>query len=295
MKKIASVGLVMMMFVPLFANAAWWNPISWFTVFFHPQPQVIEKIVYLPATTSPIVTPATPTTTPAISQPITSNNNQTQSAVSLQEQAYQAQVKLDTNNAASIAAQQATTQAAQQAAQKKADTVVQQPIQQQNGYRVCAGLYANATWDGTSYTSSGGFSCSCAAGFTSSSDSKSCIAINSNNAAISAEQAKQNSPECAAATSAYNQINQQYLSAQSAYNQQYSNILNRVGGTADEKAQEIDSLQQQNGYSLTNVALSEQSALNAKNSACEIWQPTSAPIINTNCTVTGSVANCYSQ
>lgn len=44
---------------------------------------------------------------------------------------------------------------------------------QRNGYQVCSNM--NATWDGSSYTSAGGFNCTCNAGYTVSYDGKSCI------------------------------------------------------------------------------------------------------------------------
>jgi len=44
-----------------------------------------------------------------------------------------------------------------------------------NGYQVCNDM--NATWDGTSYTSSGGFNCTCKTGYVSGSDGKSCVVV----------------------------------------------------------------------------------------------------------------------
>ncbi len=41
------------------------------------------------------------------------------------------------------------------------------------GYQVCKNM--NATWDGTSYTSSGGFSCTCNTGYTPGADGKPCV------------------------------------------------------------------------------------------------------------------------
>lgn len=48
------------------------------------------------------------------------------------------------------------------------------PTASKNGYQVCKDTYIHASWDGTSYTSSGGFSCTCDAGYVASSDGKSC-------------------------------------------------------------------------------------------------------------------------
>lgn len=59
-----------------------------------------------------------------------------------------------------------------------------------------------------------------------------------------------------------NQLTQQYLSAQGTYNQQYNDIMNRVGGTAAQKAQEISSLQQQHGYDLTDIGIRQSIAQN---------------------------------
>lgn len=42
-----------------------------------------------------------------------------------------------------------------------------------NGYQVCGDM--NGIWDGTSYTSGGGFNCTCKTGYTSSTDGKTCI------------------------------------------------------------------------------------------------------------------------
>jgi hypothetical protein len=44
---------------------------------------------------------------------------------------------------------------------------------QRNGYQVCSDM--NATWDGSSYTSGGGFNCTCKSGYTPSYDGKTCI------------------------------------------------------------------------------------------------------------------------
>lgn len=44
-----------------------------------------------------------------------------------------------------------------------------------SGYQICKDTYGNATWDGTSYTSSGGPNCSCDHGYAVSSDGKSCV------------------------------------------------------------------------------------------------------------------------
>lgn len=43
----------------------------------------------------------------------------------------------------------------------------------ETGYQVCADM--NATWDGSSHTSSGGYSCTCDTGYETSSDGKSCV------------------------------------------------------------------------------------------------------------------------
>jgi hypothetical protein len=42
-----------------------------------------------------------------------------------------------------------------------------------SGYQVCGDM--DATWDGSSYTSSGGFNCACKTGYISGSDGKSCV------------------------------------------------------------------------------------------------------------------------
>lgn len=59
MKKTLSIAILSVLFIPLFANASWWNPLSWFD-FLKPKTVVVEKIVYVPATTSPIVIIDTP-------------------------------------------------------------------------------------------------------------------------------------------------------------------------------------------------------------------------------------------
>jgi len=64
-----------------------------------------------------------------------------------------------------------------------------------------------------------------------------------------------------------NALTQQYNAMQATYNQQYNDILNRVGGTSEEKAQEIDALQQQHGYNLTNVGIQQSIAQNDYNNA----------------------------
>ena len=55
MKKYIALGILLLTF-PLLANASWWNPISWFS-FLTPKTQIVEKIVYVPATTTPITKP----------------------------------------------------------------------------------------------------------------------------------------------------------------------------------------------------------------------------------------------
>lgn len=47
-------------------------------------------------------------------------------------------------------------------------------VQQQNGYQYCSSTYKNSVWDGSSYTNSGEFYCSCTSGYAPSSDGKSC-------------------------------------------------------------------------------------------------------------------------
>jgi hypothetical protein len=42
-----------------------------------------------------------------------------------------------------------------------------------DGYQICNEM--NATWDGTSHTSSGGFSCTCKNGYVQSYDGKTCV------------------------------------------------------------------------------------------------------------------------
>ena len=48
----------------------------------------------------------------------------------------------------------------------------------ETGYQFCPHTYRNTTWDGSSYTKSGGYLCTCNAGYTSSSDGKSCVIQN---------------------------------------------------------------------------------------------------------------------
>ena len=40
----------------------------------------------------------------------------------------------------------------------------------ESGYQFCSEQYSNATWDGTSYTSSGGFNCECKSGYTATNN-----------------------------------------------------------------------------------------------------------------------------
>lgn len=74
--------------------------------------------------------------------------------------------------------------------------------------------------------------------------------------------------ECMTATNIYNEDVQQYLDAQSTFNQQYNNVMNAVGGTSGSKAQEINALEQQNGYTITSLSIKRDSAQIAKNNAC---------------------------
>lgn len=70
-------------------------------------------------------------------------------------------------------------------------------------------------------------------------------------------------------TSAAN-LTTQYNAQNAAYNAQYNDVLNRPGGTLAQKAQEINSLQQQNGYNLTNTAVQQSIAQNDYTNAMNV-------------------------
>jgi hypothetical protein len=69
MKKYYFIVLFLLLSTPLFANASWWNPIDWFSFIFKPHVQVVEKIVYITATTTPSVATTTASSTPTIQKP----------------------------------------------------------------------------------------------------------------------------------------------------------------------------------------------------------------------------------
>ncbi len=119
MKKIILTASVVLVLTPLIANAAWWNPIDWFSFIggiFHPQPQIVEKIIYLPATTTSAVSSATITsdnnvstatkkTTPAVKTPPVINNS------AIIEAQAKAALKIKEEQDALIAKQKADEQA----------------------------------------------------------------------------------------------------------------------------------------------------------------------------------------
>ncbi len=71
---------------------------------------------------------------------------------------------------------------------------------------------------------------------------------------------------------ASNSLTQQYLATQNAYNQQYNSILNQPGLTREQSAQQIDDLQQQHGYNLTNIGIQQSIAQNDYNNAENLIQ-----------------------
>lgn len=58
MRNLAIMAVVGLMALPNVVNAAWWNPFSW--SIFKRQPVVVEKIIYVQATTTPAVATTTP-------------------------------------------------------------------------------------------------------------------------------------------------------------------------------------------------------------------------------------------
>ncbi len=69
-----------------------------------------------------------------------------------------------------------------------------------------------------------------------------------------------------------NQLSQQYLAAQGIYNQQYNSIINTPGMTREQAAQQIDVLQQQHGYNLTDIGIRQSIAQNDYNNAENLIQ-----------------------
>ena len=180
---------------------------------------------------------------------------------------------------------------------------------QKNGYQVCSEAYINETWDGT-ITTNNNYNCVCQTGYAWNVNKASCqlpthtasvdtpnnvmdAILHENDSQINTENVKKNSVECQTATDAYNQINQQNISAQSAYTAQYNQII-MSSDSAEHKANAISNLQQQKGFNNTDLASKALIASDAKNIACGTWLPTPKKIINTNCSITGSIANCFS-
>lgn len=59
-----------------------------------------------------------------------------------------------------------------------------------------------------------------------------------------------------------NSLTQQYNAAQATYNSQYNSIQNDSNLTVEQRSQEIDALQQQHGYNLTNIGIQQSIAQN---------------------------------
>jgi hypothetical protein len=170
MKKYLPVATVLLLIIPSVVFASWWNPISWnWSVLFNSpstlQVQTVSTTTLSSTSTSVIATTSiniVATSTPPASQPVkkvvpkvspipavtslTPSTSVTPTGLTC-PQGY--------NCAPNVSVQPQTS------------------VVSKNGYQVC--IAANATWDGSSFTSSGGYSCTCGAGYTSSPDKKSCI------------------------------------------------------------------------------------------------------------------------
>ena len=104
------MSVIGIMALPSLTFAAWYNPVSWFSFFFHREPQVIEKIVYVQATSTPA------TSTPMVAGTSTENI--------IEEKPTPKPVIKKTpvvDNSAQIKAQAALKLKAQQDAQAKAE------------------------------------------------------------------------------------------------------------------------------------------------------------------------------
>ena len=273
-KKI-SIGLVALLLVitliPQITFASWWNPFSW-GLFHKTQISVVTPTINI----EPAKTPE-------------------QKINDLQKQ-------LDAlKNQQPISPSETSTSTAKivkKTSTQKTIPVVNIPVSPtqpvKSGYQVCSDAYPNETWDGT-ITADNKYNCVCKTGYvwdisygscllssTTSNNTQNSI-INSilhqNDAEINAQKARENSPECQTATDASNAIEQQYNS-----------LKNRIDSlpSLSNEAQQLD-------YQLATLALQQSSALNKKYSACDGYIPTPPRMINTNCNITGNIANCYSQ
>lgn len=178
---------------PSIALAAWWNPMSWgiFSFIFHTQPQVETTIMATssnetgadisPNTTvsdssttisteessSPVVTPVTKIIKKVSPTP----------PVTVQTQSPQQQIGTLCNGTywkECPVGQNFICPSTGNAYCQPPQQPVQQPVLQKDNYQICRDTYGHATWDGFSFTASGGPNCSCDAGYGPSSDGKSC-------------------------------------------------------------------------------------------------------------------------
>ena len=196
-QKFFIVAIVGILIIPQITFAAWWNPISWgiFSFIFHSNSPQVEMVstTTIPSDTAvnsaiDVVKPEVVTTTKSIptnkstikpstkaSATVTTTPppapvqtpQQTQPTGTLCNGTYWNDCPVGQNLICPT-----TGNAYCQIPQPPA-----QPVQQKDNYQICKDSYGHATWDGSSYTSSGGPNCSCDPGYGPSSDGKSCIVV----------------------------------------------------------------------------------------------------------------------
>ncbi len=185
--KIVFIVALALFIIPQVTFAAWWNPLSWgiFSSIFQTNP----KVEIINTTSQNQTLTDTSTTTKAEVTAPTSSVSKTP-------------IKSSPKVSAPVTIPSVSVQAPQQP--KPTGTLCngtywnscptgqnlvcpttgdaycqapQKPVEQKDNYQICRDSYGHATWDGSSYTSSGGPNCSCDTGYGPSADGTSCVAI----------------------------------------------------------------------------------------------------------------------
>jgi len=187
MKKLAIVSTIMIVSVlvtPQVTLAAWWNPMSW-SVFSNAQTEISAQA---PVSVNATITAVTKVQKTSTQKPTPNTTVKKSVKKSLKPAVVQLPVRTQVleqdkpirtlcngiywdscppgQNIICPVTGDAYCQVPQ---------ALVQPVRQKDNYQICRDAYGHATWDGSSYTSSGGPNCSCDTGYITSSDGKSCV------------------------------------------------------------------------------------------------------------------------